>query len=225
MHRTPSSVLALTALLALAGAAPAAAQGEHAADHHGMASAEGMPDGWLMRFDRAAATADMVSFSTMDPGWHATTGRAGSGIFWQPDMATAGDFAARTKIHLMKPAEHAEAFGLFLGGRDLGAEGQAYVYFLVRQNGQFLIKRRNGSETETLVDWTAHEAVPTASADGSTAYTLSVDVGADQVVFGVNGATVHTLPKAELDTDGIVGVRINHMLDVHVEELVARAGA
>lgn len=217
MHRI--TTVALTVALAAGAAPPAAAQQDHDAGEHGMATAEGMPDGWLMRFDRAGATPDMVSFQAMPPGWHVTTGRAGSGTFWQPGMEATGQFAARTQMHLMKPAEHAEAFGLFLGGQDLEAEDQSYVYFLVRQSGEYLIKRRNGSETETIVDWTAHEAVPTASTEESTAYTMSVDVGADQVAFGVNGTIVETLPKADLQTDGIVGVRVNHMLDIHVQEL------
>jgi hypothetical protein len=217
------STFTAAALAALA-AAPLTAQdtGDHTpADHGAMATTEGMPDGWVMRFDRSSATADMVDFQVMEPGWHVTTGRAGSGIYWQPGMTATGAFTASTKIHLFSPAEHAEAFGIFLGGRDLGEENQEYLYFLVRQTGQYLIKRRAGNDTENVVGWTAHEAIPEtpAGAEGSTEYDLSVDVGEDQVAFMVNGATVHTLPRAELQTDGLVGIRINHMLNVHVEEL------
>lgn len=208
MHRM--TTLALPALLVAAAlaAAPVAAQ-----------ETPDMPDGWLMRFDRANATPDMVNFRVMSPGWHATTAGAGAGIFWQPDMTAEGEYRAHTQIHLMKPAEHPEAFGLFVGGHDLEDEDQTYLYFLVRQDGRYLIKRRHGDETENVVEWTAHDAVPTASADQSTEYTLSVDVGAEEVAFGVNGTTVHTMPAADLQTDGVVGLRINHRLDVHIEEL------
>ena len=208
--------LALAAILA---AAPLAAQGDHSAAHdRGMASAEGMPHGWLMRLDGANATPDMVSFSTMAPGWHVTTGRA-AGIFWQPSMSAEGQYRLESTIHLMKPAAHPEAFGVFIGGRALQAEGQRYLYFLVRQNGQYLIKRRQGSTTESVVGWTAHEAIPSAAANGSTRYDLAIDVRAETVAFIVNGVTVHTLPKAGLATDGIAGLRINHMLDAHVASL------
>lgn len=209
---------AVLLLAASAAAAPVAAQHDHAGGH-GMASAEGMPEGWLMRFDRASATADMASFRGMEPGWHLTTGRAGSGIFWQPGMTASGEYEASTLIHLMKPAPHPESFGIFVGGQDLEAADQSYLYFLVRQTGEYLIKRRRGDETETLVGWTAHDAIPTAATDDSTPYNLTVDVGEETVSFQVNGASVHTLPRGELQTDGVVGVRVNHMLDVHVEQL------
>lgn len=208
--------LALAAILA---AAPLAAQHDHSAGHdRGLASAEGMPEGWLMRLDGANATADMVSFSIMSPGWHVTT-RRGAGIFWQPSMTVAGQYRLESTIHLMKPAAHLEAFGVFIGGRELQAEGQSYVYFLVRQNGEYLIKRRQGSGMENVVGWTSHEAIPSAAAGASTRYDLAVDVGPENVAFMVNGVTVHNMPKADLATDGIGGLRINHMLDVHVASL------
>ena len=210
-------------LLALSGAlvaAPISAQGDHSAAHdRGMASAHGMPEGWLMRFDRSNATPDMATFNTMAPGWHVTTGGRGAAIFWQPAQTATGEYRLESTIHLMKPAQHAEAFGIFVGGSDLEAEGQQYVYFLVRQNGQFLIKRRNGAETENVVGWTAHPSVPSAAAEGSTRYDLAIEVGERTVAFQVNGATVHSMPRAGLDTDGLYGLRINHMLDTHVESL------
>lgn len=224
MSRTTS--LALTALLAAAAmiTAPAAAQdhGDHArADHGAMATSEGMPDGWLMRFDRSAATPDMADFRVMEPGWHVETGRAGAGIFWMPDMTAGGEYTARTTYHLFSPASHAEAFGLFLGGEELGAADQRYLYFLVRQTGEYLIKRRTGDETENVVGWTRHESIPVAPAgeQGPTRYDLAVEVGTETVDFEVNGTTVHSLPAAQVDVDGIVGLRINHMLNVHVEGL------
>lgn len=219
MHRT-TTPLALLAVLAAAPLAPAVAQDEHApADHQAMATHEGMPNGWMMRFDRAAATTDMADFRVMAPGWHVTTQGAGAGIFWQPEMTASGEYSAHVTIHLMKPAEHPEAFGLFVGGEELDAADQSYLYFLVRQDGKFLIKRRNGGDTENVVGWTANDAIPTASAEESTAYTLGIDVGADDVTFSVNGTPVQTLPAADLATDGVVGIRVNHRLDVHVEAL------
>jgi hypothetical protein len=224
--------LTLTLLALLAGA-PAVAQEHdhppadaHAAGHHDLATHEGMPDGWLMRFDREAAGPDMAAFETMPPGWHVKTGRAGAGIFWMPEMAVAGPFTARSTFHLFNPASHAESFGLFLGGSALDAADQEYLYFLVRQTGEYLIKRRDGAETTNVVGWTRHDAIPVAPAGepGPTRYDLAVEVGAGSVEFRVNGATVHTLPAAQVDADGVVGLRINHMLDIHVEELAVEGG-
>jgi hypothetical protein len=186
-----------------------------------MATRQGMPDGWMMRFDRPGAGMDNVDFRVMEPGWHVNTGRAGAAIFWQPAMEASGDFAFSTALHLFDPASHAEAFGLFVGGENLDAADQRYVYFLVRQTGEYLIKRRMGSETANVVGWTAHDGIPEMApgAGESTEYELAIEVAGDAVAFMVNGGTVHTLPADEIDTTGQVGVRINHMLDMHIEPL------
>jgi hypothetical protein len=226
MRRT---LAALTTLALTIVAAPAVAQdpGDHTpADHGAMATAEGLPDGWLMRFDRSSAGPDMVDFQVMEPGWHMTTGRAGSGIFWQPGMTATGDYTVETTMHLFDPASHAEAFGIFIGGERLGEADQSYLYFLVRQTGEYLIKRRRGADTEDVQGWTAHEAIPEAPTGerGPTQYDLAVRVGAETVEMEVNGQTVHSMPRDGLSTDGLAGIRVNHMLDIHVETLALDPG-
>lgn len=186
-----------------------------------LATSEGVPAGWMMRLDRPSAAHDMVEFRVMEPGWHVTTGRAGAAIFWQPETTASGTYTARTTLHLFDPASHAESFGLFIAGQELEAPDQQYLYFLVRQTGEYLIKRRVGTETADVVGWTGHEAIPEMApgAEEATQYDLAIAVGASDVAFQVNGATVHTLPRSEVRTDGVVGLRVNHMLDLHVEAL------
>lgn len=201
--------------------------GDHsAADQQGMATTEGVPDGWMMRFDRSGAGQDMVDFQVMEPGWHVTTGRAGAAIFWQPGMDASGSYSVATQMHLFEPASHAEAFGLFVGGEALDAANQSYVYFLVRQTGEYLIKRRLGSETENVVGWTKHDAIPTMEpgAGDPTEYNLAVEAGAESVAFKVNGTTVHTLPASDVSTAGQAGIRINHMLNIHIQTLELSSG-
>lgn len=202
--RTTAAIL-IAVLAAMPGADPA--------------SAQQLPDDWQMRLDRAGAAPDNISFHGMEQGWHVTTARAGSGIFWQPAITAEGEYEARAAFHLMTPAPHPEAFGLFIGGRELEVAGQQYVYFIVRQTGEFMIRQRRGDETEDVVGWTAHDAVPTALEEEPTTYELGVDVGADQVAFTVNGAQVHAMPADQIHTDGVVGLRINHMLELHVESI------
>lgn len=212
--------LAITAML-VPGAAHAQEPADPATPDTGcFATAEGLPDGWLMRLDRESFTADMVDFQSMAPGWHVKTGRA-AGIFWQRDAVLDAEYATGAAFHLFDPADHAEAFGLFVGGADLDGPDQRYVYFLVRQTGEYLIKRRTGGETTNIVGWTHHPGVPVAPAGelGPTQYDLAISVGADEVSFMVNGHTVHSLPVSEVETNGVHGLRINHMLDLHVEEL------
>jgi hypothetical protein len=205
--RTIPRALALLAILAaLPGVAPAAP-----------AEAQQLPPDWQMRLDRADAAPDNVTFHGMEQGWHVTTGRAGSGIFWQRGITAEGDYTARAGFHLMAPAPHPEAFGVFIGGQDLEADSQEYLYFIVRQNGEYMIRLRQGDGTENVVGWTAHEAVPVATVDGPTPYELAVVVEGDQVAFLVNEERVHTLPADQVQTVGVAGLRINHMLDLHVE--------
>ena len=64
-----------------------------------------------------------------------------------------------------------------------------------------------------------HEAVKTPGADGRSTNALEVRVTPKDISYVVNGTVVHTTPKSGMTakTDGIVGVRINHLLDVHVD--------
>jgi hypothetical protein len=107
-----------------------------------------------------------------------------------------------------------------VGGRDLGGADQDYLYFLVRGDGRFLVKHRAGGETHDLLGgWQASEAVRAADADGTATNTLEVRADADSVHFLVNGTRVAGLARGHgMRTDGIVGLRINHHLDVRVAD-------
>ena len=168
----------------------------------------------------ADSTADLF-FVNMTPGWHITTGPAA--ILYHPASTAAGAFRAEAKIYLFDPDGRNEAFGLLVGGRDLDADAQSYDYFLIRTSGEFLVKRRTGGETTTLVPWTAHGAIVGHAGEGPVANTLAVEAGDTEVAFVVNGATVATLPRADVNADGIVGLRVNHALNLHVETFAVTA--
>jgi hypothetical protein len=186
------------------------------------------PPTWHVRFDGghgdhgdhatvgSDSTAD-VFFVNMVPGWHITTGPAA--IFYHPASTGEGEYRAEALIHLFEPGDRLEAYGLMIGGQNLDADEVAYDYFVIRRTGEFLVKRRTGDETSILIPWTAHSAIRPYPADatGAIANTLAVDVGAAEVVFLVNDTEVARLPRASVHTDGVVGLRINHGLNVHVE--------
>ena len=216
-------------LLCLMLVSPAAAQDEHPSTDAAMSGVENLqtPADWIVRTDSQMPdvvigsdqeTAD-IWFVNMAPGWHITTGPAA--IFYRPTATAEGEYTAQSTIHLFDPGDRREAFGLLFGGRDLETDEWTYDYFLIRNSGEFLIKRRQGAETSTLVEWTPHEAVRTFGPDteSSVANTLSVSVGADDVVFFLNGEEATRLPRTDAQTDGIVGLRINHALNVHLEDL------
>ena len=179
------------------------------------------PEGWQARFDEAGATeADMDMWVTMPPGWHVTTGPAG--IFWNPALTASGSFRAEMEVFLFDPGTRREAFGLFLGGVDLTGPGQAYTYFVIRNGGEFLVKSRRGDETPTLVEWTAHPDILSYAdrgEDASVRNVLTVLAGPDEIRFLVNGTQVAELPRNGLALDGIVGLRVNHALNLHVSRL------
>jgi hypothetical protein len=182
------------------------------------ASRPTLPDGWQARLDRANANAAAIKFATMPPGWHVTAGP--SAIYWNPQHMGAGQYEVSSSIILMRPSAHPEAYGVFFGGRNLDTDDQRYNYFLVRQDGKYLIKHRAGSETHTIVDWTAHPAVKVPQGEGEAANDLTVRVGSDSVQFLVNGQQVNAFPRSAIaDIDGQAGLRINHNLDVHVARL------
>jgi hypothetical protein len=175
------------------------------------------PPGWSARVDDGSPT--QVAFAVMAPGWHATT--ATSTILYRDQDRASGTYEVSSKMHLFPEGPgHREAFGLFLGGKDLQGAGESYTYFLIRGDGTFKLKRRAGaSATDITKGWTPSAAIVKSKADGSVANALSVAVGKDKVSFRVNGQEVYSAPAASVDTDGIVGLRINHNLSIHVESL------
>ena len=93
------------------------------------------------------------------------------------------------------------------------------MYFLVAQDGTYLIRRREGDAVHDIRPNTTHSAIRQPGANGQSTNTLEVRVAASAIAYVVNGMVVHTTPKTGMTarTDGLVGVRINHLLDVQVD--------
>lgn len=196
-------------VLALAFTAPAAP-----------AFAQNLPPGWRVRADQAGADLGALEFNTMPPGWHVTTGPAV--ILYHPDTVATGSYRVEAEVFLFDPGERREAFGVFFGGRDLESSAQRYSYFLIRQDGRYIIKRRQGADTPTLQPWTEHAAVKKWADRGDSqtvGNVLAVDVGPETVVFSINGTEVHRVPRSQLDTDGVIGLRVNHALNLHFSKI------
>lgn len=175
--------------------------------------------GWEHRLDFGGDVNDVLHFRPMGDGVHATTTGSGFAIFWRPENTVEGDFAVGATFTQMERSGHANAYGMFVGGADLDGDGQRYTYFMLRQGGEFLIKRRMGEELPTVVDWTAHDAVNDLDANGSSTNTLSIEAAGDTVRFLVNGAEVSSQPRSGVDADGIAGLRVTHLLDLHIGDL------
>lgn len=208
------SSLSITALLA-ALSLPAAAQ-EHAHDADQPARGGAAPAGWTVRADRGDASEAKIQ--TMGKGLHVTTGPAV--IAYRADTDGSGPFHTLATFTQTEPSKHPEGYGLFVGGRGLEGAGQRYLYFLVRQDGSYLIKRRDGEKTSDVSKgWVQHAAVKKPGADGTATNLLEVDNKRDpgRVAFLVNGQEVFAADAKGMPLDGAVGLRVNHNLDVHVE--------
>jgi len=182
------------------------------------------PQGWKMRVDRSTAATDPdapgdIKFVTMGSGFHATNPQAA--VYWNPANTATGDYTLKGTFTLMKPSGHNNYYGLVFGGSGLEGSQQSYLYFVVAQNGTWLIKRRDGDATSTVAPKTPNDGVKKPDASGKSTNALEVRVRADKIDFVVNGAVVHSEPKsgAMAKTDGVYGIRINHLLEVQVDGL------
>lgn len=177
-----------------------------------------LPAGWSARPDRAGQAGN-IKFVTMEPGYHLTLGPA-TILYRQKDNAK-GPFHTLAKFSQMKKLKHSEGYGLFMAGQSLAGKDQKYTYFLVRDDGSYLIKRRDGENTsEVSKGWTKHPAVKKSDAEGKATNLLEIDAkqNPNKIDFKVNGQTVHTSPATDMSIKGIVGLRVNHNLDVHIQD-------
>ncbi|HEU4884282.1 MAG TPA: hypothetical protein VFT45_18650 [Longimicrobium sp.] len=147
-------------------------------------------------------------------------------ILWPASAAELSPpYSVRASLRKRAGRLH-EGFGLIFGGTQLegGEAEQRYSYFLVRGDGSYLIKRRDGAQTPVVRDWTRHPDIA-RDADGQGRHNdLEVRVGTDSVTFLVNGGPVATVPASELSVRGRAGLRIAHEVVVEVQGFTAEPG-
>lgn len=181
------------------------------------------PAGWKVRADKSTSASDpdgagAIKFMSMGGGFHAVNPQAA--VYWNPTNAASGTYTVKGTFTLLKPSSHPNYYGLVFGGKALEGAEQTYLYFVVAQNGTWLIKQRVGdAATNNIAPKTPHEAVKQPGADGTSVNALEVRVAADKVDFVVNGTVVHSMPKSALPgpTDGIAALRVNHQLEVAID--------
>jgi hypothetical protein len=180
------------------------------------------PQGWLVRADRSTSASDpdksgAIKFVTMGTGFHATNPQAA--VYWNPANTATGAYTIKGTFTLVKPSDHINYYGIVFGGSDLGGPKQSYLYFLVAQDGTWLVKRRDGAATSDVAPKTANAAVKKPDDSGKSTNALEVRVTADKITCVVNGTVVHTLPRTgpSAKTDGTYGMRVNHALEVHID--------
>jgi len=181
------------------------------------------PPGWMMRVDRSTMASDpdaggTIRFMAMGQALHAITPQAA--VFWRPADSASGAFTLKGTFKLNEPSGHTNYYGLVFGGSGLEGADQRYNYFLIAQDGTWLVKRRDGAATSNIANKASSDAVRKPGANGQSVNTLEVRVAADTVDFVVNGTVVHSTPKSGpvATTDGLYGMRVNHLLNVEVTD-------
>jgi hypothetical protein len=177
------------------------------------------PPEWQVRYDQADADTSALFFVEMKPGWHITTGPAV--ILYDPSRTASGNYRLETEIFFFRDKSgDREGYGILLGGARLDGPDQNYLYFLLRNDGRFLVKHRAGTETHLIQDWTENSAILRHTGDGATVKnSIAVEAGPQQVRLLINGIEVGTYPRDHMKAEGIVGLRANHGLNLHVTKL------
>src|SRR4030095_15030008 len=106
------------------------------------------PKGWMVRADRSTSASDpdaagAIKFVTQGFGFHAPTPQAA--VYCNPANTATGNYTLKGTFKLVKPSGHTNYYGLVFGGSDLGGPAQNYLYFLVGQDGTWLIKLRTAT--------------------------------------------------------------------------------
>lgn len=214
MRAFPLLTLASLTLSAGLAAQTPAAPAAHDADPDHLVQGSGLPAGWSGRTDRGRPLSG-AKFEAMGTGYHVTTGPAVI-LYRAADRAAAG-FHTLAIFTQMKAPAHPEGYGMFVAGNALDADGQAYIYVLVRGDGRYLIKRRVGTAVTTIVDWAASPAVNKADGAGKATNKIEIQSSGGKLTVTINGQKLYETAATPAETSGIVGLRVNHNLDVHIE--------
>ena len=152
----------------------------------------------------------------MGNGLHATTGPAA--IFWRPEHDLSGEYRVSATFTQTKAPTHPEAYGIFIGGKNLDKPEQEYGYLIIRGDGKYAIKHRAGPEVHTITDWTDLPALKKQDEAGKATNTVAFEVTGGFVKALINGVEVKRWEEKYWSGKGFAGLRVNHNLDVHISD-------
>jgi hypothetical protein len=215
MHKWLASV----AIVLLTVPAPAQAQargGGAAAPARPVAGSGVDIPGWWARLDDPKEGRQGLKVARTGTAIRATTGP--NAIFFDPQEDWEGEYTVKATFTQLKAASHEVAYGLFFGGTNLDNEKQRYTYLVIRQDGKYLIKKRNGAATTNVAgDWADNAGIVKADASGKQVNELAVRVAKDAVTFMVNGKEIAKHPASAVDLVGMTGLRVGHGLDLQID--------
>lgn len=119
------------------------------ADSDRSAGGNGVPAGFVGRTDESGSSINDAKYTAAANGtWDVRTGPAH--ILYQPAVTGHGNYTVQAEIDQVEALRHPEAYGVFIGGQSLDGAGQKYAYFLVRGDGMYAIKVRDGADARTV---------------------------------------------------------------------------
>jgi hypothetical protein len=204
--------------LACAFATPLAAQMDHTNAIKGSGK---LPPGWNARFDQANGSLTQVDVKQAGKALAFRSGPAA--IYWNTKDVATGTYTVSAIFEQKKSMMH-EAYGLFIGGQNLSAPSQNYLYFVIKpQAGTMIINHRAGDgRPRAIVGETPSDAInKDAPGTGAASNAIAIRVSRDSLHFYINGKEVRTFAKAAIagaSSEGLAGLRINHNLDIEVKD-------
>jgi hypothetical protein len=152
-------------------------------------------------------------------------------IYWNPANVGSGDFTVKATFaesNHLKHSGHPHPYGLFIGGANLETAKPTLLYCSAYGNGTFIVRgfapdAPNGLFRLGGARPTPNDAIKKAGPDGTVTQEIAMSVKGGNIECAVNGTVVGTHPVADAigagklpSTNGIVGLRIGHNLDVVV---------
>lgn len=184
------------------------------------------PADWKWRIDggegsvteAAEPRSGEVTFVTMAPGWHVTTGPAA--LLYHPDYRTKNtdNFTIEAEVFLF-PGTSQEEYGIFVGGKGLTPqERPSYLAFFARRDGMGQIRRGSG---EPIVNWKTNDAILPHPGKETVKNVLRVEAGPIDIVFSANGKEVARIARTgtNVNLEGYLGLRIGKDINIHISRL------
>ena len=175
--------------------------------------------GWKVRADRSTSATDpdgagKIQFTPAGKGFHAVNPQAA--VYWNPANTAKGPYTLKGTFTLNAPSGHNNYYGLVFGGsQPRGRRTRTITTSSSRRTARSSSSSAPAMRRPTTsIAKTANAAIKKPEANGKSTNVLEVRVPADKVDYVVNGTVVGSTPKAALTTDGIWGIRVNHLLDV-----------
>jgi hypothetical protein len=169
-----------------------------------------LPAGWQSRLFNGT-TDGVGQVSTTPAGYQVKTTDAG--LWWDPSMVEKKSFAVVLEGDFL-PASAVNAFGVFVGGRDLDNPKASFLSFQVKGDGTYLLELRDGPRIHALAPWMPHRAITKAMEGMPTHYNVRFEIRPLRIDMIVNNIKVHTIDRATVRADGQVGLRLDAGLDM-----------